>query len=44
MNKRLRDVVAEKLKEDWSPEQISGWLKRQYPLDETMRVSSATST
>jgi IS30 family transposase len=42
MNKRLRDVVAEKLKEDWSPEQISGWLKRQYPLDETMRVSHET--
>ena len=42
MDKRLRDVVAEKLKEDWSPEQISGWLKRQYPLDETMRVSHET--
>src|SRR5215208_2537199 len=43
MNKRLSDVVAEKLKEDWSPEQISGWLKRQYPLDETtMRVSHET--
>jgi hypothetical protein len=23
----LRDVVARKLQEDWSPEQISGWLK-----------------
>jgi hypothetical protein len=27
---RLRELVAEKLKEDWSPQQISGWLKREY--------------
>jgi IS30 family transposase len=39
MNERLRDVVARKLREDWSPEQISGWLKRQYPFDEAMRIS-----
>jgi transposase, IS30 family len=24
---------------DWSPEQTSGWLKIQYPDDESMRVS-----
>ncbi len=42
MNERLRDMVARKLREDWSPEQISGWLKRQYPDDETMRVSHET--
>lgn len=42
MNERLRDVVAEKLKEDWSPEQISGWLKREYPGDEAMRISHET--
>jgi IS30 family transposase len=35
-------VVARKLKEDWSPEQISGWLKRRYPDDEAMRVSHET--
>ncbi len=35
-------MVAEKLKEDWSPEQISGWLKRRYPDDEAMRVSHET--
>jgi transposase, IS30 family len=29
VNDRLRDLVAEKLKADWSPEQISGWLKRE---------------
>jgi hypothetical protein len=26
----------------WSPEQVSGWLKIQYPDDESMRVSHAT--
>jgi hypothetical protein len=24
---------------DWSPEQISGWLKLQHPDDESLRVS-----
>src|SRR3712207_9027551 len=38
----LRDLVAEKLKADWSPEQISGWLKRKYPSDEAMYVSHET--
>jgi len=38
----LRDLVAQKLAEDWSPEQISGWLKQQYPRDHTMRVSHET--
>ena len=39
---RLRDAVAEKLLERWSPEQISGWLAVEYPQDETMRVSAET--
>jgi len=38
-NRKLRDMVASKLVLDWSPEQISGWLKTQYPHDESMRVS-----
>ena len=42
MNDGLREMVAEKLKEDWSPEQISGWLKREYPLDEAMHISHET--
>lgn len=42
MNDGLRDLVAEKLKEDWSPEQISGWLKREYPSDEAMYISHET--
>jgi len=35
-------MVAGKLVLDWSPEQISGWLKTQYPDDESMRVSHET--
>jgi len=38
----LGDVVARKLKEDWSPQQISGWLRRRYPNDEAMYVSHET--
>ena len=42
MNDRLRDLVAEKLKADWSPEQISGWLKKEYREGEAMYVSHET--
>ena len=42
MNRKLRDLVASKLLLDWSPEQISGWLKKQYPDEESMRVSHET--
>jgi len=42
VNRTLRDIVASKLILDWSPEQISGWLKTQYPDDESMRVSHET--
>jgi IS30 family transposase len=42
MHKKLRKIVASKLILDWSPEQISGWLKIQYPEDESMRVSHET--
>ena len=38
----LRWRVAEKLALDWSPEQISGWLKREFPADESLRVSHET--
>ena len=41
-NHKLRNIVASKLILDWSPEQISGWLKIQYPDDESMRVSHET--
>ena len=39
---RLKWVVANKLNLDWSPEQISGWLKLEFPDDERMRVSHET--
>jgi IS30 family transposase len=39
---KLQTIVASKLILDWSPEQISGWLKNQYPNDENMRVSHET--
>jgi transposase, IS30 family len=38
----LQEIVASKLIEDWSPEQISGWLKTEYPEDESLRVSHET--
>ncbi|MFV1998697.1 MAG: IS30 family transposase [Acidiferrobacterales bacterium] len=41
-NGKLRRLVANKLALDWSPEQISGWLKCAYPDDETLRVSHET--
>ena len=41
-HRRLRLIVASKLIQDWSPEQISGWLKRRYPSNESMRVSHET--
>ena len=39
---RLRDLVAEKLSEDWSPQQISGWLARTYPGEHALQVSTET--
>jgi IS30 family transposase len=38
----LRRLVAERLEQNWSPEQIAGWLKRTYPDDEAYRVSHET--
>jgi IS30 family transposase len=35
-------VVAGRLREDHSPQQIAGWLRRQYPDNEGMRVSHET--
>jgi len=42
LNRRLRDIVTSKLTLNWSPGQISGWLKAQYPDDESMRVPHET--
>ena len=42
INRQLRDLIASKISDDWSPEQISGWLRRHHPNDEKMRVSHET--
>jgi IS30 family transposase len=39
---RLRSCVAFKLSQNWSPEQISGWLRRRYADNQQMRVSHET--
>ncbi len=39
---QLRRLVAQKLRRNWSPEQISGWLRKRYPDDEDMQVSHET--
>src|SRR5260221_1451589 len=39
---RLRRAVARKLRLDWSPEQIAGWLKRTHPEDGCNQVSHET--
>jgi IS30 family transposase len=38
----LRAVVAEQLRADWSPVQISAWLRMTYPSDPEMRLSAET--
>jgi IS30 family transposase len=38
----LRWRVAQKLALQWSPEQIAGWLKQQYPSDPDMQLSHET--
>jgi IS30 family transposase len=39
---RLRELVAGKLAQEWSPEQISGWLARTYPGEQDLQVSTET--
>jgi len=41
-NRPLARVVADKLRLQWSPEQIGGWLKHTYPCDESHYVSHET--
>jgi IS30 family transposase len=38
----LRDIVAGKLRQRWSPQQIAGWLKTTYPDVPEMQVSHET--
>ena len=39
---QLASLVAQKLQLEWSPEQIAGWLAREYGDDKSMRVSHET--
>ena len=42
MRSRLRRAVARKLRLNWSPEQIAGWLKRAHRGEESYQVSHET--
>jgi IS30 family transposase len=42
LNRKLRYAVAGKLRVQWSPEQIAGWLKQEFPMDPGMHVSHET--
>jgi hypothetical protein len=42
LNPNLRKVVIEKLELQWSPEQISGWLKTEFSRQKRMQVSLET--
>jgi len=41
-NRALARLVAAKLRLQWSPAQVAGWLKHTYPHDETHQVSHET--
>jgi IS30 family transposase len=41
-NPALAKLVEVKLRRKWSPQQIAGWLKREYPSDESNQVSHET--
>jgi IS30 family transposase len=42
VHRLLAHLVAEKLRLQWSPSQVAGWLKRTYPKDQTRQVSHET--
>ena len=41
-NRQLQRIVAVKLKQDWAPQQIAGWLKDEYPGNPELWVSHET--
>jgi len=41
-NRALARQVSVRLKLEWSPEEIAGWLRRRYPHDENRQVSHET--
>jgi IS30 family transposase len=42
LNPVLREYVVQGLQQQWSPEQITGWLKVEFPHDPELRVSHET--
>lgn len=42
MEPKLRSLVVQKLRDDWSPQQISRWLLKTYPSDLSLHVSHET--
>jgi IS30 family transposase len=42
MNRKLANIVAGKLRLQWSPEQIAGWLKQTYAGEQDNQVSHET--
>jgi IS30 family transposase len=41
-NPDLRNLVIEKLEKKWSPEQVSGWLKKEMFHQDSMQISAET--
>ncbi len=41
-NRTLQQIIAVKLQQDWSPQQIAGWLREHYPGHPEMWVSHET--
>lgn len=41
-NSRLKRLVLKKLQKNWSPEQISGWLRYTFQADDSMWISAET--
>src|SRR5258707_3628756 len=42
INRDLQRIVAVKLKQDWSPQQIAGWLSAKYHVNQEMWLSHET--
>jgi len=42
-SRALARIVTDKLRLQWSPEQIAGWLKHTYPSDQSQHVSHETT-
>jgi IS30 family transposase len=41
-NQQLASAVADKLRQQWSPQQVAGWLKHSHPGNEELHVSHET--